>query len=107
MGRRFYDFQDQRALFARTEGGIATPFQRNQFGGRVGGPIIKDKLFFFGDAERIKQESPVAISLGSTFSTINAKYPTVPSPFVRRITRGVLIIAGPWGATTSPARTTT
>ncbi len=33
------------------------PFQRNQFGGSIGGPIIKDKLFFFGNAERIKQDS--------------------------------------------------
>ena len=29
-----------------------TPFQRNQFGGQLGGPIIKDKMFIFGSVER-------------------------------------------------------
>jgi hypothetical protein len=96
-GQAFYNYQDQRALFARTKGGIATPFQRNQFGGRVGGPIIKDKLFFFGDAERIKQESPVAISLGSTFKAINAQFPTVPSPFRETYSTARLDYTGPWG----------
>ncbi len=29
-----------------------TPFQRNQFGGQLGGPIIKDTMFLFGSVER-------------------------------------------------------
>ena len=54
-GQAFYDFQDNAAGFATVEG-IDVPFQRNQFGGRIGGPILKDKLFFFASSERIKQE---------------------------------------------------
>jgi hypothetical protein len=80
-GQAFYQFQDHRALFARTAGGFDTPFQRNQFGGSVGGPILKDKLFFFGNSERIKQESPVSITMAPTFAAIQAAFPTIPSPY--------------------------
>ena len=80
-GQAFYQFQDHRALFARTANGVDTPFQRNQFGGSVGGPIIKDKLFFFGNAERIKQESPVSITVSPIFEAIRAAYPSIPSPY--------------------------
>ena len=52
------------------------PFQRSQYGGRLGGPIIKDKFFFFGDGERTRQAAfaPVACrephaSIGQGFSS--------------------------------------
>src|SRR5947209_3187018 len=59
-GEGFYLFRED-PFAARLPGGQKTPFQRNEFGGRLGGPIIKDKLFFFMDAERTKQDlvSPV------------------------------------------------
>src|SRR5689334_22712547 len=46
-------------------------FQRNNFGGNFGGPIIRDKVFFFVDAERLKQDASAPVTNGSTFSALN------------------------------------
>lgn len=80
-GNAFYNFQDDRAGFSPVNE-LSAPFQRNQAGGYIGGPILKDKLFFFGGGELIRQhESDVAIGANPVFSAIEAKYPYVPAPF--------------------------
>lgn len=48
-----------RDPFAEPKG--APPFKFNQFGGSIGGRIIKDKLFFFGDAELVRQRLTGAV----------------------------------------------
>ncbi len=41
---------------------IQPPFRLNQFGGSAGGPIIKDKLFFYGGDETIRQRTGVSFT---------------------------------------------
>jgi hypothetical protein len=56
-----FEYFRNDALDARNEFDGASPsvLRLNQFGGSVGGPIIKDKLFFFAGFETLKQRSAV------------------------------------------------
>lgn len=75
-GEGFYLFRDH-ALGAHL-GDHDVPFQRNQFGGRLGGPILKNRLFFFVDAERIKQDLINQVAVGDPFTSLAAGF---NSPF--------------------------
>lgn len=60
-----YEFLRNSALDARNEFDAPShiaPFRRNQFGGSLGGPILKDKLFAFGDYEGLRQYQAANVS---------------------------------------------
>jgi hypothetical protein len=60
-----YEFLRNSALDARNffEDPTApkAPFKRNQFGGAIGGPIVKNHTFFFADFEAIRQSKGIAV----------------------------------------------
>jgi hypothetical protein len=76
-GGAFYYFRDQ-SLNAPLPGDSTNPFQRNQFGGSVGGPILKDKLFFFLAGERNKQDLLDPVLPGGAFTGLTGSF---TSPF--------------------------
>src|SRR5437588_326969 len=64
-GEAFGFFRDH-SMAAASAGGQDLYSQRDQYGARLGGPIIKNKLFFFGDGERTKQASFAPVILSGT-----------------------------------------
>jgi hypothetical protein len=88
------DFFDARNTF--NQRGKGNPkFRLNQFGGSIGGPIFKDKLFFFGNYEGLRQTwaapytqatlSNYARSLVSPSSAVYSllgAFPADPNPIV-------------------------
>ena len=76
-GEAFGLFRGNQAA-AALPGPTAPPFQREQFGGRLGGYLIKDKLFWFIDAERSKQDLTAAEPFSFPFDSLGT---TLVQPF--------------------------
>lgn len=57
---------------------LAAPYQRNQFGGRLGGYLLKNRLFFFVDVERTKQDVFVPVQYAPPFQNFSGGF---NSPF--------------------------
>ncbi|HXJ86506.1 MAG TPA: carboxypeptidase regulatory-like domain-containing protein [Candidatus Binatia bacterium] len=73
-GDAFYLFRD-KSMMANFPGGQDTYYQRNHFGGSIGGAIVKDKLFFFANAERVKQGLTVPLAPPPPFENLPHTYP--------------------------------
>lgn len=66
---------EARNFFATTPNG---PYHQNQFGGTIGGPILRNKLFFFGNYEGYRQNqssfvsayTPTQAMFGGDFSAL-------------------------------------
>lgn len=93
------DFFDARNAFNRSFSSTGTPlreneFRRNQFGGDFGGPIWKDKTFFFATYEGERQRQGLALS--TNVFPDGAANPTVASCEVKgaAVTRNCIAAVG-------------
>jgi Carboxypeptidase regulatory-like domain len=54
--------------------GFSSPYQRSQYGGNLGGPIIKDKLYYFLDGERTIQHTQVPVPIDAPFQSYSGTF---------------------------------
>ena len=103
-----FDYVRNTALNARNffdlaSAGPQQPFHLNQFGGSFGGPIIKEKTFFFIDYEGVRetgaQSSPGCVP---TAADISANAPTPGDTSTINPVIQNLLKLNPWPAATNP-----
>ena len=54
--------------------GLSEPFQRSQYGGRLGGPVIKNKFFYFLDGERTLQHLQAPVLVAAPFQQFSGHF---------------------------------
>src|SRR5262245_34325364 len=84
------DALDARNFFDRCpssnpncKGGGKPPFKRNQFGAALGGPILKDKTFFFFSYEGLRQRQ--GLTLPNATVPTQAQRTAVTDPVVKKL----------------------
>jgi len=76
-GDVFGEFRDS-SLAAHLPGETKSSFQRQQYGGRFGGPLVRDRMFFFLSGERTKQALQAPVLPNPPFDTLFGNF---QSPF--------------------------
>ena len=78
------NYFDARNFFNKV-GTQQSQFIRNDFGGDLGGPIIKNKLFFFGAYEGLRQRQGISLNTTVLIAAQRTAALASPSPGVRNL----------------------
>ncbi len=77
---------DSPSYFDKQAGNEVPPYKRNQYGGFLGGPIVKDKTFFFGSYEGLRQDKSLTnvadVPSMATRSGLNGAISPVTKPYL-------------------------
>ena len=102
-----FEFLRNNVLDARNffDQGKAPPFRRNQFGGSLGGPVKKDRIFAFGNYEGFRQV--LAVSNVSVVPDAQARLGNLPNTAgvytpVNGLNRSMLQYMAMWPAPNGP-----
>jgi hypothetical protein len=76
------DVLDAADFFTNKAGAKKNPLHRNQYGGVIGGPILKNKMFFFGSYEGFRQIAP---QVSSTIVPTAAQRASVTDPISKSL----------------------
>ena len=76
------DILDARDFFTNKSGGKKNPLHRNQYGATLGGPILKEKMFFFLSYEGFRQVAP---QVSSTRVPTDAERARVTDPISKSL----------------------
>ena len=88
-GSGFFNFRNQslraKDFFEKQTTGPKPSYNREEYGGSIAGPIVKDKMFFFGALERFRERqnllvNPALLPEIAAIPGVTAS-PTIPLPY--------------------------
>ena len=103
-GSAFWFFRDKGMnanTFTNNRSALGlNPYHFNQYGGSIGGPVVKDKLFFFAnyDAQRNTQNQILTPNIYPTGAALTQLQKYL-APYLVGLDNNVFLIKGDWNAT--------